>query len=206
MYFRPPNFIKQLFPSFIWNFSEEEEGSNGIYLTFDDGPTPVITPWVLDTLDAFNAKATFFCLGKNVEQHPDIFADICRRGHAVGNHSYSHLKGWGMRVSSYVEDVNLAESFIQSNLLRPPYGRITPRQAKVLSERYKFIMWDVLSRDYSRTLSRKGCVRNVIKHVKPGSIIVFHDSKKAQKNLRYALPRVLEFLQKEGYECKRIEQ
>ncbi len=205
MYFRPPKFIKRLFPSLIWNFSDEG-GEKVVYLTFDDGPTPEITHWVLDRLDEFNAKATFFCLGKNVEQHLEIYNEICRRKHAVGSHSYSHLKGWGLSVGNYIEDYNLAEAFIQSNLLRPPYGRITPRQAKVLGERFKIIMWDILSRDYSRAVSRKRCVRNVTKHVRPGAIIVFHDSKKAERNLRYALPRVLAFLKENGYECKRIEQ
>ncbi|MDR0661490.1 MAG: polysaccharide deacetylase family protein [Prevotellaceae bacterium] len=204
MYFRPPKLLKRLFPSLIWNFPEEEVGRT-IFLTFDDGPTPEVTPRVLDTLDKYEAKATFFCLGKNVEQHPEVYNEIRGRGHAVGSHSYSHQKGWGMSLSRYIEDYNFSDSFIETNLIRPPYGRITPRQAKVLSERYKIIMWDVLTHDYSRTVSRKGCLKAVTKHARPGSIIVFHDSKKAEKNLIYALPRALEFLKKEGYECRRIE-
>jgi len=149
MYIRPPKFIKRLFPSLIWNFSSEEVGRS-VFLTFDDGPTPDVTYWVLDTLDEFDAKASFFCLGKNVEQYPDIYNEIRTRGHAVGSHSYSHQKGWGMSVGRYVEDYNFADSFIDTNLLRPPYGRLTPRQAKVLSERYKIIMWDILSRDIAK--------------------------------------------------------
>lgn len=205
MYFRPPKFIQRIFPSLIWNFPEEEVGRS-VFLTFDDGPTPVITPWVLDTLDKFEAKATFFCLGKNVEQYPELYNEIRSRGHAVGSHSYSHQKGWGMSLSRYIEDYNFADTFIETNLIRPPYGRITPKQARVLSERYKIIMWDILTHDYSRTISRKRCLRAITKHARAGSIIVFHDSKKSEKNLRYALPRALEFLKKEGYQCRRIEQ
>jgi peptidoglycan/xylan/chitin deacetylase (PgdA/CDA1 family) len=203
MYFSAPNFIRKMFPMLIWSFPEEEDKT--VFLTFDDGPTQKLTPWVLDKLDEFDAKATFFCLGKNVEQHPDEYNMIVARGHAVGNHSYSHIKGWGNSVSSYIQDFDLASEFIDSNLIRPPYGRLTPNQARILNERYKLIMWDILSRDYSRAVSRRGCVKNVIKHLRTGAIIVFHDSLKAQRNLKYALPRVLEILKTEGYECRKIE-
>lgn len=203
MYFSAPDFVRKMFPMLIWSFPEDE-GKN-VFLTFDDGPTAEITPWVLDKLDEFDAKATFFCLGKNVEQHPDIYNLILARGHAVGNHSYSHIKGWGTSVSTYVQDFDLASEFIDSNLVRPPYGRVTPNQARILGERYKLIMWDILSRDYSRTLSRRGCVKNVVKHLRPGAIIVFHDSLKAARNLKYALPRTLDFIKKEGYEILKIE-
>jgi peptidoglycan/xylan/chitin deacetylase (PgdA/CDA1 family) len=203
MYFSAPDFVRKMFPMLIWSFPEEE-GKN-VFLTFDDGPTAEITPWVLDKLDDFNAKATFFCLGKNVEQHPEIYNLILARGHAVGNHSYSHIKGWGTSVSTYVQDFDLASEFIDSNLVRPPYGRLTPNQARILGERYKLIMWDILSRDYSRTISRRGCVKNVVKHLRPGAIIVFHDSLKAARNLKYALPRTLDFIKREGYEILRIE-
>ena len=202
MYFSAPNFIRKLFPELIWSFSTEEKV---VYITFDDGPNPEVTPWVLQKLNEFNAKASFFCLGKNVEQYTDIYKMILGNGHAVGNHSYSHIKGWGVGVSDYVQDFDLAANLIDSNLIRPPYGRITPTQARVLNERYKLIMWDILSRDYSRTITRRGCVRNVVKHLRSGAIIVFHDSLKAQRNLRYALPRVLEVLQRENYECRKIE-
>ena len=194
--------LRKLYPSFIWNFPYEQRG---IFLTFDDGPNPETTPWVVDTLRQYNAKATFFCLGKNVEQHPDMFKLIREAGHAVGNHTYSHQKGWGMETGAYVEDVDLGDSFIHSQLFRPPYGRIGPSQARVLSERYKIIMWDVLSRDYSRHVSRTHCANTVINHAKPGSIIVFHDSKKAIENLRYALPTSLDFFAKQNWEAKIIE-
>jgi peptidoglycan/xylan/chitin deacetylase (PgdA/CDA1 family) len=203
MYFSAPEFIRKMFPMLIWGFPEEED--KAVFLSFDDGPTVGLTPWVIEKLDEYNAKATFFCLGKNVEQHPDEYNMIVAHGHAVGNHSYSHIKGWGNSVSSYVQDFDLASEFIDSNLIRPPYGRLTPNQARVLSERYKLIMWDILSRDYSRAVSRRGCVKNVVKHLRSGSIIVFHDSLKAQRNLKYALPRVLEILRNEGYECRKIE-
>lgn len=202
MYFSAPNFIRKMFPMLIWSFSDE---LNSVFLTFDDGPTPEVTPWVLDKLNEFNAKATFFCLGKNVEQYPDIYQMILDRGHAVGNHSYSHIKGWGTDVTDYVQDFDLAAELIGSNLVRPPYGRITPTQARMLGERYKLIMWDILSRDYSVTLSRRRCVNNVVKNLRPGAIIVFHDSIKSERKLKYALPRVLEALKQQQYECRKIE-
>lgn len=202
MYFRPPKFLKRLLPELHWTF---HHSPGVVYLTFDDGPTPGITQWVLDTLDKHEAKATFFCLGKNVEQHPEVFRQIQARGHAVGNHSYSHLKGWGMATGRYMEDVDLAGGLLKSNLFRPPYGRITPSQVRRLAERYRIIMWDVLSRDYSRTVSPRKCVRHVTRHLHDGAIVVFHDSHKAERNLRYALPRVLEECRRLGYRCKAIE-
>lgn len=202
MRIRPPRIIKRLFPSFIWNFEEEK---NGVFLTFDDGPRPEVTPWVLDQLDKYNAKATFFCIGKNVELFPELFKEILDRGHSVGNHSYSHVKGWGVDAGTYVRDVDLAADLIHSNLYRPPYARIGPNQARVLSERYKIIMWDILSRDYNKNLSGRACVNNVVPYIEPGSIIVFHDSVKSSKNLWYALPKVLKSINEKGLICKKIE-
>ena len=202
MLFSAPPILRKIYPSLIWCFPNEQ---SGVFLTFDDGPNPETTPWVLDTLKQYNAKATFFCLGKNVEQHPDTFKLIRAAGHAVGNHSYSHQKGWGMKTGTYVEDIDLGDAFIRSQLFRPPYGRIGPNQARVLSERYKIIMWDVLSRDYSQRVSRTRCAGTVINKTRPGSIIVFHDSKKAMKNLSYALPTSLDFFAKQGWETKIIE-
>jgi len=202
MYFRPPALLKRIFPMFIWHFPEE---TNALFLTFDDGPSPEVTPWVLDQLDKYDAKATFFCLGKNAEMYPDLYAEIIRRGHATGNHSYSHIKGWGMDTGAYIQDVDTASEFIESNLFRPPYGRIGPHQAKMLSERFKIIMWDNLSQDYARSLSKKRCARNVIRHLRPGSILVFHDSVKSAQNLWYALPLVLRVIREKGWACKTIE-
>lgn len=202
MLFNPPKIIKKIFPAFIWSFDSEKDS---VFLTFDDGPTPEVTPWVLDTLDKYGAKATFFCIGKNVELYPDVYAKIIERGHAVGNHAYSHVKGWGMETGDYVRDVDIAAELIHSNLFRPPYARIGPNQARVLSERYKIIMWNILSRDYSRNVSRRQCVNNVVPHIEPGSIIVFHDSKKSSRNLWYALPRVLQAIKEKGLKAKTIQ-
>ncbi len=199
---RQPLFFRKLFPSsLIW----EIEGSEDVFLTFDDGPSPEVTPWVLDQLKAYGAKATFFCLGKNAEQYPELFRRIVEEGHAVGNHTYSHQKGWEMKTWRYIEDVDFADQIIRSNLMRPPYGRIKPLQARLLSQRYKLIMWTVVSRDYSKYVSPKKCLRNVVKHVDRGSIIAFHDSKKAFRNLSYTLPEFLGFLKEKGYRCSPIE-
>lgn len=175
-----------------------------VYLTFDDGPTPVVTPWVLDRLEEAKAKATFFCLGRNVDKHPEIYKQILSSGHSVGNHSYSHLKGFRSSVRRYMDDIHLASNMIDSKLFRPPYGRILPGQVKAVRNEYDIIMWGVLSIDYNSKLSGDRVVKNVIRNVKPGSIIVFHDSDKACDNLYYALPRALEFLQEEGYQLKSI--
>ncbi len=203
MYIHPPKFITCLFPDMRWGFDPEKYAGR-LFITFDDGPTPGITPWIVETLARYDAKATFFCLGKNVEQYPDLYRLIVDNGHAVGNHTYSHMKGWGNRVERYIEDVDLADSFIHSNLVRPPYGRITPSQSRRLSERYNIIMWNVLSRDYSRVLSPAACLRNVTKHMGSGSVVVFHDSKKAFRNMSYALPRVLEKAREMSLRCDPI--
>ena len=173
-----------------------------VYLTFDDGPTPVVTPWVLNQLERANAKATFFCLGRNVDKYPELYRQILASGHSVGNHSYSHLKGFRSGVKRYMDDIHLASGLIDSKLFRPPYGRILPGQVNAVLQEYDIIMWDVLSIDYNSGLGGERVYRNVIKNVKEGSIIVFHDSDKAADNLHYALPRTLNFLQNEGYEIR----
>ncbi len=198
----PPKFIKRLFPSFIWKLPNSR---GEVYLTFDDGPRPEVTPWVLDQLDKFDAKATFFCLGKNVEMFPELFEEIKRRGHAVGNHSYSHVKGWGMKTGDYVRDIDIADDLIHSNLFRPPYARIGPSQARVLAERYRHIMWTIISRDYSRRTDGQKCVRNVVPYLESGAIIAFHDSIKCAGNLFEALPQVLEAIREKGLHSARIE-
>ena len=203
MVIRPPRFIKRLYPSVIWNFYNNTD-SKSVYLTFDDGPNPDVTPWVLKQLEKYSAKATFFCLGKNVEQYPEVYKMILEQGHSVGNHSYSHVKGFGVNVGRYVEDFDFAEEFIQTNLLRPPYARCTPRQIKMLSQRFHVIMMDIVSRDYSSTISRRRCLSNVTKYVQAGSIVGLHDSKRSEKNIKYVLPRLLDFLRERGFECKAI--
>lgn len=201
MHIRPPGFIRKMYPSFIWNFPEERDG---LFLTFDDGPSPEVTPWVLDRLYEYGARATFFCIGKNVELFPALFEDIRAKGHAVGNHSYSHVKGWGLDADTYMRDVAMADDLIGSNLFRAPYARITPSQGRLISERYYTVMWSVLSRDYARNLSGRQCAENVLPYLEPGAIIVFHDSVKCERNLRYALPRVLDAIYKKGLICKPI--
>lgn len=198
----PPKFFTNWFPGLTWSIPNE---TNTVYLTFDDGPTEVITPWVLELLAKHNVKATFFCLGKKVEMHPEIFERIKAEGHAVGNHSYSHMKGWETPTGQYVQDVDFANDIISSKIFRPPYGRIKPAQYQMLRERYRIIMWDLLSMDYSRNISKRRCTNIVLKGLHSGAIIVFHDSKKAEKNLRYALPRVLEGVKEKGYRFGVIE-
>lgn len=202
MRFRAPKILRWLLPGFIWDFPDEKDG---IFLTFDDGPTPEVTQWVLDILDKYNAKATFFCLGKNVELFPHIFEEIICRGHAVGNHSYNHIKGWGTATEEYMRNIESAGSIIKSNLYRPPYARISLSQARALKEKYHTIMWSIISRDYNRNISGDECAHNVIPHLQPGAIIVFHDSIKCSPNLTVALPQVLEAIKAKGLVCKRIE-
>lgn len=184
-----------------WDFYGDHQD---VYLTFDDGPTPGVTPWVLEKLEEANAKATFFCLGRNVDKHPEILKQILDAGHSIGNHSYSHLKGFRSSVRRYMDDIDLASNLIDSKLFRPPYGRILPGQVKAVLEHYDLIMWDVLSIDYNSKLKGERVLKNVIGNVRPGSIIVFHDSDKASENLYYALPRTLEFLRENGYRPKAI--
>lgn len=201
MRLKPPKFLRRLMPDLIWDIEDERN----VFLTFDDGPTPGITEWILTTLDKYDAKATFFCLGKNVEAYPDLYQRIIDAGHRVGNHTYSHQKGWSMPTDRYVEDVDFAADFIQSDLFRPPYARITPAQTRALAQRYRLIMWDIISRDYNRQISPETCLRNVLPYLEGGSIVVFHDSVKAFRNMRYALPRTLEEIRRRGLKCARIE-
>lgn len=188
-------------PDLLW----ELQSSDSVYLTFDDGPTPGITEWILSILDKYDAKATFFLLGRNVEMYPELYRRIVDAGHAVGNHTYSHQKGWKMTLERYVEDVDFAGGLIKSNLFRPPYAQITPSQTRFLAQRYRLIMWDVLSRDYSNKVSPEGCLRNVTRYVEAGSIVVFHDSEKAFPNMSYALPKVLKLIKAMGLKCRSIE-
>jgi peptidoglycan/xylan/chitin deacetylase (PgdA/CDA1 family) len=202
-------FIKWLFPKYIW---EIPNANKEVYLTFDDGPTPEITAWTLNELQKHNAQATFFCIGNNIEKHPELFKRIVESGHAIGNHTFNHLKGWKTDLNTYIENTHLCQKQFDShnlpfvNLFRPPYGKIKNRQANALQKLgYKIIMWDIISQDYDKTVSEEMCVKNVIQHIKPGSIIVFHDSVKASQNLKYALPIVLKFLNENGFVCSKID-
>lgn len=199
---KSPRLLIRIMPRLTWQLNGLDKK---VYLTFDDGPTPDVTPWVLDKLKKFNAKATFFALGRNVDHNPEIFQQIINDGHSVGNHTYSHLKGWNTTNNNYFEDIELARQLINSDLFRPPYGRIRGSQIAELKKSYRIIMWSVLSIDYNRRISGERCIRNVMDNVRPGSIIVFHDSVKARKNLYHALPVVLERLNEEGYIMDKIE-
>jgi peptidoglycan/xylan/chitin deacetylase (PgdA/CDA1 family) len=196
-----PRFIQRLYPERIWAFPHKRDS---VYLTFDDGPIPEVTPWVLDELKKYNAKATFFCIGENVQKHPEIFQRILSEGHSVGNHTFNHLNGWKTATSEYIENVDKAEGQMgnkskfkiqDSRLFRPPYGKLTSKQAKILQRKgFKIVMWDIISYDYDANTSSEKCLQNVLKNIKPGSVIVFHDSLKAEKKLRFVLPKVLQFL------------
>ncbi|WP_452601084.1 polysaccharide deacetylase family protein [Pontimicrobium sp. MEBiC06410] len=208
-----PQFIKRIFPNYVWDFSSKDKI---LYLTFDDGPTPEITNWTLNTLKQYNAKATFFCIGNNIEKHSDIFNAIVEQGHHVGNHTHNHLKGWRTSKKNYISNVEQAQEIIntsiidnkrlpKSNLFRPPFGKIKNSQAKALIKRgYKIIMWSIISIDWDKKLPKEQCLKNVIKHTTNGNIIVFHDSIKAAKNMTYALPEVLEHFSNKGYIFKAI--
>ena len=199
-----PKVVKSLFPKFIWEIDTEKKN---LYLTFDDGPTPIITDWVLDCLKTYNAKATFFCIGGNVKRNPDIYSRIIDDGHSVGNHTFNHLKGWKTKSTIYISDTEKASSLIDSKLFRPPYGRLKPKQAKsLINDGYRIIMWSVLSIDWDKNISNLQCYQNVIKKANSGSIVVFHDSKKASNNMMYTLPKVLEYFSTKGFEFKRIPE
>ena len=187
--------LRPLLPDMTWEMADR----SSVYLTFDDGPTPGITEWILKTLAGYGVRATFFCLGKNVEQHPDLYRAIADAGHKVGNHSYSHIKGRGMATGQYVADVDLANQLVESDIFRPPYGRIRRRQAEVLSERYRLVMGGIVSQDYSPSVTPQECLRNVTRYVDGGSIVVFHDSAKAFRNTEYALPRAIEYIAEAGF-------
>lgn len=177
-----------------------------IYLTFDDGPIPEVTPWVLDQLKAYDAKATFFCVGENVMQNPNIFSATIEAGHSVGNHTFNHLNGWRNENIPYFHNVRKCAHQVKSSLFRPPYGRIKPRQMQFLQRHYQIVMWDVLSGDFDPNISAETCFKNVIENVVEGSIIVFHDSLKSKEKLEIVLPRVLEYFSNKGFVFDRIEE
>lgn len=206
---KTPWLLKKFYPKLIWNKSRTEKV---IYLTFDDGPIPIVTTFVLETLKKFNAKATFFCIGDNVSKHPDIFEQLKADGHAIGNHTFNHLNGWKSANDIYIANIQKCQQLTQSSLFRPPYGRIKKSQIKTLDNSTqntsisKIIMWDVLSGDFDSNLSPEKCFKNVIKHTENGSIVVFHDSLKAFDRLAYALPRALALWKQQGFKFKIISE
>ena len=196
---KSPEILKSLFPGLIWEIATTE---NVVYLTFDDGPTPTVTDKVLDILKHHNAKGTFFCVGKNVKNHKRLFDRITKENHAVGNHTYDHHKGWSTTNRLYLKNIQKCKTLIETNMFRPPYGRIKRSQIRAIRKKYHIVMWDVLSYDFSPNVNAKQCVKNVLDNVKPGSIVVFHDSIKAKSNILEALPVVLEELSKKGFSFK----
>lgn len=208
MVHRVPFFLPWLYPDLIWRIPTLEKE---IYLTFDDGPVPGPTDFVIETLRKYNCKATFFCIGDNVRRHPEVFKKIREEDHVIGNHTFNHLKGWSTPLTEYVENVRkfdeqlrMKNGVLKIELFRPPYGRITRSQIRSLKD-YKIIMWDVLTIDYHKNVSPEACLKNSVAATRNGSIVVFHDSLKAERNMMYALPRFIEHFLKEGYEFKSIK-
>ena len=194
-----PFWLQWFYPTLTWHKNRKEKT---IYLTFDDGPIPVVTPYVLNTLKKFNAKATFFCIGENIDKYPEILADVISEGHKIGNHTYNHLKGWNTEDNDYLQNVKKCSELIESNLFRPPYGRIKKSQISAINEQIpgsEIVMWDVLSGDFDQSINFKTCINNVLKNTKNGSIIVFHDSLKAYGRLEQSLPIILEKLRHKGF-------
>jgi peptidoglycan/xylan/chitin deacetylase (PgdA/CDA1 family) len=196
--------LQWFYPTLTWHKSRKEKI---IFLTFDDGPIPVVTPFVLNTLKKFNAEATFFCIGENIDKHPEVFADVIEAGHKVGNHTYNHLKGWNFKDNEYLDNIKKCAQHTGIQLFRPPYGRIKKTQIKalnLLNPEVEIVMWDVLSGDFDQSITTEKCINNVLKNVKNGSIIVFHDSLKAFGRLEESLPIILEELSKRGYAFKSL--
>jgi len=199
-----PVWLKWLYPTLTWHKSRKKKH---VYLTFDDGPIPLVTPYVLKTLKKFNCKATFFCIGDNIRKNPSILADVLAAGHVIGNHTYNHLKGWKSSDKDYLDNIKACAELTGIRLFRPPYGRIKKSQISLIRKHFpetEIIMWDVLSADFDETISKDQCTQNVLRNTKNGSIIVFHDSLKAFDRMEYALPFILESLLKQGFEFKTL--
>ncbi len=197
-----PNFIKKRARVLIFRRNKLKKN---IYLTFDDGPNPIVTPLILDILEKYNCKATFFCVGENVTKYPEIYQEIIKRGHSVGNHTYNHLKGFRTPTKKYIENVEKADKIINSRWFRPPYGRITPIQIHKLKKKYKLVMWDIITYDYDKKISPNKIIKEIENKSRNGSIVVFHDSIKAKKNVLATLPKALEFWNTSGYLLKTFE-
>lgn len=210
-FIQTPILLKFIFRNWDWRLSHKEKV---LYLTFDDGPTPEITEWTLNELKKYEAKATFFCIGKNIGEHPEIFRKIIEENHSVGNHTNNHLNGWKTKTATYLQNIEDADKYFEEygtnkandqKLFRPPYGRLSFSQSKKIRKMgYKIIMWDVLSADFDQKISNEKCLENVIRNIQNGSIIVFHDSIKASEKLKYVLPKVLEYYSYKGFDFKSI--
>ena len=193
--------FRVFYPSLTWRVNTNKKI---LYLTFDDGPIPEVTPWVLEQLNIYNATATFFCIGDNVKKYPDIYNNIISQGHKTGNHTFSHLNGWKVPEKYYLENVTIAKEYIDSDLFRPPYGKITRSLISSLKKEFRIVMWDVLSYDFDRRYDGNDCFQKVVRLSISGSIIVFHDSLKAKDRLQIALPQVLKHFSEKGYSFKAL--
>ena len=196
---QPPRFIRQLYPRACWRMDISERA---VYLTFDDGPIPEVTPWVLELLEKYKIKATFFMVGDNVRKYPDVYRMVVERGHRIGNHTYNHLRGIEKRTKDYVANTEKANGYLNTNLFRPPHGFMRFNQYRALRKHYQIVMWDLVTRDYNPKLTGRQVLRKVRKYTRNGSIITFHDSLRSVENLHYALPRAIEWLLSEGYKFK----
>ena len=199
---RPPYLYKKILSKAIWRLNPLEKK---IYLTFDDGPIPEVTSWVLNLLRQSTIKATFFCVGENVAKNPEVFNQIIEDGHSIGNHTFNHLNGWNTDTNKYIQNIKLCDELVHSNLFRPPYGKLKPTQSLLLNPKYKVIMWDVLSGDYDKETPPEKCLKNVNDNVRNGSVILFHDSLKAQLNMQYALPLFISYAKEKGFQFARLE-
>jgi peptidoglycan/xylan/chitin deacetylase (PgdA/CDA1 family) len=199
---QPPRTYRGLFPGAFWRIPSPVGTKKSVYLTFDDGPIPELTPWILDTLDKYGIKATFFCVGENVNKHPELYQSVLERGHRTGNHTYNHIQGIHFRSKNYIRNVAEAAQYIDSDLFRPPHGHMRFSQLLRLRKLFRIIMWDVVTRDYSPHMTAKGVFNNVKRYTRNGSIIVFHDSLKAIGRIEDALPKSIEWLIKQEFEFK----
>jgi len=196
-----PSFLRAACKGVTWRKSSQDKI---IYLTFDDGPIPEVTPWVLDVLDQYQVKATFFCVGENVYKNPNIYQEVLRRGHRTGNHTYNHIRGFFTNTKDYLANIEKASTLINSPLFRPPHGDMRLSQLRLLRKKYEIIQWDVITRDYDKDIPKERVLKIVKKYARNGSIIVFHDSLKAEHNMRYAMPKAIEFLLEEGFQFKTL--
>lgn len=201
---QPPWILRFIYPNAFWRMDKHEKA---VYLTFDDGPVPKVTPWVLDVLDEYGIKATFFMVGDNVRKHPEVFAMVKARGHRIGNHTFNHIRGLDYWSDNYLANVEKANDYLHTDLFRPPHGFMRMIQYKVLHQRYQMVMWDVVTRDYSRLMDGPKVFGKLKKYVRNGSIITFHDSLRSWSGgkLEYALPRSIEWLLAQGYTFKVFE-